>query len=59
MGFDIGDVMCPTRYETDSSSINPVNSLMYRIGVLKTSLEFRLQRMVLLKHSIFSPVESY
>jgi glycosyltransferase involved in cell wall biosynthesis len=56
-GFDIGEVTCPTRYEADSSSINLVNSLKYGIGVMKTSLEFRLRRMGLLKSRIFSPVE--
>ena len=56
-GFDIGEVTCPTRYEADSSSINMVNSLKYGIGVVKTSLQFRLQRMGLLKSPIFSAVE--
>ena len=56
-GFDIGEVTCPTRYEADSSSINLVSSLKYGIGVVKTSLEFRLGRMGLLKSPIFSPVE--
>ena len=56
-GFDIGEVTCPTRYEADSSSINLVSSLKYGMGVVKTSLEFRLGRMGLLKSPIFSPVE--
>ena len=56
-GFDIGEVTCPTRYEANSSSINPVNSLKYGIGVVKTSLQFRLQRMALLKSPIFSSVQ--
>jgi glycosyltransferase involved in cell wall biosynthesis len=56
-GFDIGEVTCPTRYEADSSSINLVSSLKYGMGVIKTSLEFRLGRMGLLKSPIFRPVE--
>ena len=56
-GFDIGEVTCPTRYEADSSSINLVSSLKYGMGVVKTSLEFRLGRMGLLKSPIFSSVE--
>jgi hypothetical protein len=56
-GFDIGEVTCPTRYEADSSSINLASSLKYGMGVVKTSLEFRLGRMGLLKSTIFSPME--
>ena len=56
-GFDIGEITCPTRYEDDSSSINLASSLKYGLGVLKTSLEYRLQRMGLINSPIFRSVE--
>ncbi|MBX7222109.1 MAG: glycosyltransferase family 2 protein [Blastocatellia bacterium] len=52
--FGIGEVSCPTRYETDSSSINFIRSCKYGFGVLGVSLLFRLQKMGLAKSSIFS-----
>ena len=43
-GFKIGEISCPTRYENDSSSINIKRSILYGIGVLKTSLEYILRK---------------
>ena len=51
--FRVGEISCPTRYDADSSSINFSRSLGYGIGVLKTALQFRLQRMGLMKFDIF------
>jgi len=36
VGTRIGEVSCPTRYETDSSSINLGRSIRYGLGVLRT-----------------------
>ena len=44
-GFRIVEVTCPTRYDTDSSSINFRRSVKYGLGVLRASLEFRLARL--------------
>ena len=44
-GLSIGEISCPTRYFADASSINFRRSLVYGLGVLGTSLEFRLWRM--------------
>lgn len=44
-GFKIVEVTCPTRYATDSSSINFRRSVKYGLGVLRSSLEFRLARL--------------
>jgi hypothetical protein len=52
-GFRIGEISCPARYFTDASSINFRRSLVYGLGVLLTSLKFRLQRMRLGKFRIF------
>lgn len=44
-GFRLGEISCPTRYFPEASSIGFVRALRYGLGVLKTSLEFRLARM--------------
>jgi glycosyltransferase involved in cell wall biosynthesis len=44
-GARIGEISCPTRYSAESSSINFRRSVKYGIGVLHTSLQYRLQRM--------------
>jgi glycosyltransferase involved in cell wall biosynthesis len=41
-GFRVGEISCPTRYSTESSSINFRRSLTYGVGVLRTSVSFRL-----------------
>jgi glycosyltransferase involved in cell wall biosynthesis len=43
-GARIGEVSCPTRYETDSSSINLRRSVRYGLGVLRTCGQYRLHR---------------
>lgn len=51
--FSIGEVSCPARYFEDASSVNFKRSVIYGLGVLKTSFEYRLQKMGLLKAGIF------
>lgn len=53
-GFEIAEITCPTRYFEEASSINLSNSVVYGLGVLKTSVLFRLNRMKLIKSAIFS-----
>ncbi len=52
-GFEIAEITCPTRYFKEASSINLKQSTIYGLGVLKTSLQYRLQKMRLGKFSIF------
>lgn len=52
-GFNIGEVSCPTKYFEDASSINFKRSVTYGLGVLATSVNYRLNRMGLIKHDIF------
>jgi glycosyltransferase involved in cell wall biosynthesis len=52
-GFEIAEITCPTRYFKEASSINLKRSTIYGLGVLKTSLQYRLQKMRLGKFSIF------
>ncbi len=37
-GFEIGEVTCPTKYFSDSSSINFKRSIVYGLGVVRESL---------------------
>lgn len=53
-GFRLGEISCPTRYFPEASSINLPRSIVYGVGVLRTSLKFRLQRMGLGMFAIFS-----
>lgn len=52
-GFRVGEVSCPTRYLPESSSINFQRSCTYGLGVLKTSLDFRLAKAGLKHPPIF------
>ncbi|TSK04997.1 MAG: glycosyltransferase family 2 protein [Geobacter sp.] len=52
-GYRIGELTCPTKYFEDASSINFGRSVTYGFGVLKTSLQFRLQKLGLVKSGIF------
>ena len=43
-GFDIAEVTCPTKYFPEASSINFKRSSIYGMGVLQTSVIYRLQK---------------
>src|SRR6185369_15947013 len=53
-GYRIGELSCPTKYFEEASSINFRRSVIYGLGVLKTSLQFRLQKWGIRSSSIFS-----
>jgi glycosyltransferase involved in cell wall biosynthesis len=42
--FECGEVTCPTKYFEEASSINFRRSMIYGLGCLKTSVEYRLRR---------------
>jgi glycosyltransferase involved in cell wall biosynthesis len=52
-GYEIAEITCPTKYFDDASSINLKNSTIYGIGVLKTSVQFRLQKWGWIKNKIY------
>jgi glycosyltransferase involved in cell wall biosynthesis len=54
-GFRVGEVSCPTRYLPESSSIDFRSSVKYGLGVLWTSVRFRLARMGWAAPRIFDP----
>jgi glycosyltransferase involved in cell wall biosynthesis len=52
-GFSIGEISCPTKYFDEASSISLLRSAIYGIGVLKTSVLYRLNKMGLIDNRIF------
>jgi glycosyltransferase involved in cell wall biosynthesis len=52
-GFRIGEISCPTRYFEEASSINFRRSVVYGLGVLRTSLAFFLHRTGLRRSDLF------
>jgi glycosyltransferase involved in cell wall biosynthesis len=53
-GFRIGEVSCPTKYFVEASSINFRRSVTYGLGVVRTTLQFALQRAGLAQFRIFN-----
>lgn len=51
--YEIAEITCPTKYFDDASSISIKNSTIYAIGVLKTAMQFRLQKWGIKKDKIF------
>lgn len=51
--FRIGEISCPTKYFPEASSINFHRSTVYGIGVLQTSVQYRLWKLGLIKPDIF------
>ena len=56
-GYRIGELSCPTKYFEEASSINFQRSVKYGLGVLKTALQFRLQRWGIVSSRIFPIVK--
>jgi glycosyltransferase involved in cell wall biosynthesis len=53
-GHEIAEVTCPTKYFPEASSINFKRSSIYGVGVLRTSIIYRLQKMGLGSFHIFT-----
>jgi glycosyltransferase involved in cell wall biosynthesis len=53
--FRLGEISSPTRYFAEASSINFSRSVRYGLGVLGTSLKYRLDRMKLIRTGLFRP----
>ena len=43
-GFEVAEITCPTKYFPEASSINFRRSVKYGLGVIHTSLSYRLQK---------------
>lgn len=53
-GYSIGEISCPARYFKEASSINFRRSVNYGLGVLKTTLQFLLQKRGVWNYRLFS-----
>jgi glycosyltransferase involved in cell wall biosynthesis len=53
-GFRIGEVSCPTKYFKEASSINLRRSIVYGIDVLRTTVQFALQKWGVAHFQIFN-----
>lgn len=58
-GLKFGEISCPTKYFAEASSINFRRSVTYGLGVLRTSLMYRLHIWGLARFSLFSPETPY
>jgi glycosyltransferase involved in cell wall biosynthesis len=54
LGLRVGEISCPARYFPEASSINFRRSVIYGLGVLRTSLSFRLARLGFDRGTIFA-----
>jgi glycosyltransferase involved in cell wall biosynthesis len=55
LGYRIGEISCPARYEAASSSISFGRSVRYGFGVISTTIKFRLAKWGLIHPKIFDP----
>ena len=53
MGFAIGELSCPAKYEPESSSISFKRSVRYGVGVIGTTIKFRLAKWGMIRPMIF------
>lgn len=53
-GMRIGEISCPTRYFEEASQISFARSVVYGLGVVRTSVAYRLWRMGLIRPALFS-----
>ncbi len=53
-GYSIGEITCPTKYFDDASSISLSRSIKYGLGVIKTSIQYLLQKLKIKNSRIFS-----
>jgi glycosyltransferase involved in cell wall biosynthesis len=52
-GYDIGEISCPAKYFPEASSINLRKSIIYGMGVLQTSINYRLSKWKIIKCRLF------
>ncbi|HBE43637.1 MAG TPA: glycosyl transferase family 2 [Bacteroidales bacterium] len=53
LDFRIGEISCPTKYDNESSSINFRKSIVYGLGVVKTSLQYFGAKNLGIKSGLF------
>jgi glycosyltransferase involved in cell wall biosynthesis len=58
LGLNIGEISCPTKYFPEASSINFRKSVVYGLGVLSTSVKFRLWKLGIASSKLFTNIPS-
>jgi glycosyltransferase involved in cell wall biosynthesis len=53
-GYEIAEITCPTKYFEEASSINFKRSIKYGLGVMKTSVQYFLDKNEIVKSSLFN-----
>ncbi|MFO7790813.1 MAG: glycosyltransferase family 2 protein [Bacteroidota bacterium] len=56
-GYEIAEITCPTKYFEEASSINFNRAVKYGAGVMKVSLQYRLQKWKMASYPIFKKPE--
>jgi hypothetical protein len=56
LGFRVGEISCPTKYFTEASSISFQRSVIYGVGVLRTSILYRLWKWGIIHNRMFKKV---
>ena len=57
LNFRIAEITCPTKYFEDASSINLKRSIIYGLGVLKTSCTYFLAKRFKIKFELFQKIK--
>ena len=53
LGYEIGEISCPAKYFEEASSINFSRSMKYGLGVIGTSIKYRLNKWKILHSKIY------
>lgn len=53
-GFRVGEISCPAKYFAEASSISLGRAIVYGLGVLWTSLQYRAWRLGIARPTIFA-----
>jgi hypothetical protein len=53
LGYEIGEVSCPTKYFKEASSINFSRSVKYGLGVLHVSFSYFFSKIGIYKSTLF------
>ncbi len=56
--YEVAEITCPTKYFSEASSINFRRSVRYGLGVISTSIKYRLNRWNMLRSRIYHPDKS-
>ena len=57
LGYEVGEISCPAKYFEEASSINFRRSIKYGLGVIGTSIRYRLNKWKILRSKIYHKPE--